>query len=210
MFVTDGMITFFITAVLLILTPGPDMVYILTRTVSQGRSAGVLSSVGICTGAMVHVLAAAIGLSAILSTSAIAFSIVKYAGAAYLIWLGIRALMSSGTQLQVTNRGECRLSKTKVFFQGVLIDVLNPKVAIFFMAFLPQFVDPARGSVFWQLLGLGSVVVAIALVTECGIVLAAGLISDRIRENRSFSKWMDRVSGVVLIGLGLRLAQQER
>jgi len=210
MFIPQDILTFLFAAILLNLSPGPDMVYILTRTVSQGRLAGFLSSLGICTGAMVHVFAAAIGISAILATSALAFSIIKYVGAAYLIWLGVRALMSGGKSLQPGSGGTKRLSNRRIFLQGALIDILNPKVAIFFLAFLPQFADPSRGSIFWQLIILGSVVVGIALIIEGLLVLTTGLISERLQGSTVFSKWIDRVSGVVLIGLGLRLAQQER
>lgn len=210
MFLPDSFLTFLAAVLLLNLSPGPDMIYIVTRTMTQGRVAGFMSSLGICTGAMVHVFAAAIGLSAILATSALAFSIIKYAGAAYLIWLGLRALMSNGTRYQTSGADAGEMSKKRMFIQGALVDILNPKVAIFFLAFLPQFVDPVSGSLFWQFISLGSIVVVIGLICEASVILTADLVSKRLRGSSTFSRWIDWVSGVVLIGLGLRLAQQDR
>ncbi len=210
MFIPESLLTFIFAVLLLNISPGPDMIYIVTRTMTQGRWAGFLSSLGIATGAMVHVFSAAIGLSAVLATSALAFSIIKYAGAAYLIWLGIRALMSGGSNVQASAKGAAPLSKRRMFIQGALVDILNPKVAIFFLAFLPQFVDPAAGGLFGQFMSLGMIVVVIGLLCEASVILTADLVSRRLRGSSVFTAWMNRVSGVVLIGLGLRLAHQER
>lgn len=201
---------FFSAALALNLSPGPDLVYILSRTVAQGTRIGLASALGVCSGALVHVLAAAFGVSAILATSAMAFAILKYAGAAYLVFLGVQALRSKGMQLDVAARPEARQSVLQAFWQGVMIDVLNPKVAIFFMAFLPQFVRPGHGSTSLQLLGLGVLVIAVAIVVESLFVLAAARATGFFRHNPRASVWLDRMLGTVLVTLGVRLALLEQ
>ena len=193
-------------AVLLNVSPGPDVIYVVSRTVAQGRRAGFLSSIGVCSGALVHVAAAAFGLSVVLATSALAFMIVKYLGAAYLVYLGLRALMSrSGIDLdtQGVNR---RASGWRIFRDGVIIDVLNPKAAIFFMAFLPQFVKPESGYVTLQFFALGLIVIAVALIWEGLLVLLANRLTRRLRASQTFTRWLNRTLGAVLTALGLRLA----
>lgn len=202
-------IPFVIAAVLLTVAPGPDAIYIVTRTLAQGWWSGFLSSWGIYCGAAIHVVAAALGLSAILASSALAFSVVKYVGAAYLLWLGIQALRSKGTGLSLDGALPI-LSPWRVFGQGVLVNLLNPKMSIFFLAFLPQFISPDRGPVFVQILALGATVIAIGIVWEAGLILCADRIAGRLRQSRRLTRWMDRAVGAVLVGLGIRLALQER
>jgi threonine/homoserine/homoserine lactone efflux protein len=157
----------------------------------------------------VHVLAAALGLSAILATSAITFSVVKYVGAAYLVYLGIQALRSKGETFDIaTNRG-AQITAWKAFRQGALVDILNPKAAIFFMAFLPQFIRPELGHNSAQIFMLGVLVIVVAIPVELFVVLTADRTTNYFRKNRRFSIWLDRVLGSVLIGLGLRLALAE-
>ncbi len=202
-------VLFFSAALAINLSPGPDLIYILSKTIAGGRKVGIASSLGVCTGAMVHVFAAALGLSAILATSAFAFSFVKYAGAAYLIYLGIRAIKSKGTafdKLAATNQ---KTTPWQAFKQGALVDILNPKVAIFFMAFLPQFVRSELGHTSVQIIILGSLVILVAIAVELIIVLAAAQTTEFFRKNCKLSVWLDRISGSVLIGLGLRLALME-
>ncbi len=187
------------------IAPGPDMVYIISKTIAQGRKIGFASSLGVCAGAMVHVSAAALGLSAILATSVLAFSVVKYAGAAYLIYLGIQALLSKGETFEKVVEGT-EVTPLEAFKQGVLIDVLNPKVAIFFMAFLPQFIRPGMGSTPFQMLELGIIVILMAIVVEFTIILLAAQATELFRRNRNLSLWLDRILGTVLIGLAVRLA----
>jgi len=151
-------------SILLNLSPGPDTLYVLTRTLAQGRRIGFLSSFGVCTGALVHVAAAALGLSVVLATSAVAFTVVKVAGAAYLVYLGVRMLLSRDGIAVEAGCPAGPASGWKVFRQGILIDVLNPKAALFFMAFLPQFVVPGAGHGTAQFFALGLIVIAIALV----------------------------------------------
>lgn len=200
---------FFSAALALNLSPGPDLIYILSQTIAQGRRVGTASALGVCTGALVHVIAAALGLSAILATSALAFSVVKYVGAAYLIYLGIQSLRSAGTSFDVSHIKTPKASPWQAFKQGVLIDILNPKVAVFFMAFLPQFVRPELGHTSTQIIGLGVLVVLVAIVVEVVFVLAAARTTSILRNNRRLSIWLDRVLGSILITLGIRLALSE-
>jgi len=179
-------ILFLSAAVAINIAPGPDLLYIISKTIAQGRKIGFASSLGVSSGALVHVFAAALGLSAILATSAIAFSIVKYFGAAYLVYLGIKSLMSKGTTFDSADEKEEEFTPWQAFRQGVLVDVLNPKVAIFFMAFLPQFIRPEMGSTSAQLIGLGILVILIAIVIEFAIVLTAAQTTNFFRSNRKF------------------------
>lgn len=200
-------LVFLTTAVALNLSPGPDLVYILSRTIAQGRRVGLASTAGVCSGAVVHVLAAACGLSAILAASATAFSAVKYIGAAYLVYLGVQALRSPGASLDFAAAGEtAAVTPWQAYRQGVLVDLLNPKAAIFFMAFLPQFVRPEHGASSLQLVVLGLLVILVAIVVESLFVLAAARSTDYFRRNRNASAWLDRALGTIFVGLGVRLA----
>ncbi len=206
---TSYWLLFFSAAFAINISPGPDMIYILSKTIAEGRKIGIATSIGVWSGALVHVLAAALGLSAILATSAITFSVVKYVGAAYLVYLGIQALRSKGETFDIaTNRG-AQITVWKAFRQGALVDILNPKAAIFFMAFLPQFIRPELGHNSAQIFMLGVLVIVVAIPVELFVVLTADRTTNYFRKNRRFSIWLDRVSGSVLIGLGLRLALAE-
>ena len=197
----------FLSAALAInISPGPDLIYIVSRTIAQGRRIGLASSLGVCTGALVHIFAAALGLSAILTTSAMAFAVVKYIGAAYLFYLGIQTLRSKGIFFDVKVKQENRTSVWKAFRQGVMVDVLNPKVAVFFMAFLPQFIRPELGHTSAQIIFLGLLVNIMGIAVEAMVVLTAARTTGFFRSNPRVSVWLDRILGSVLIGLGLRLA----
>ena len=210
MYDANHWLVFFTAALALNLSPGPDIAYIVSNTVARGKRHGFAASFGVCSGSVVHVLAAAFGLSAILAASALAFSAVKWVGAAYLIYLGIRALLSAGAQFAADAGASTRASTFAIYRQGFMIDVLNPKVAVFFMAFLPQFANPALGHVPAQLVLHGGLVIAVAVVVEAGIVLIAARFTDALRRNPRIGLWLDRALGTVLIGLGLRLALQQR
>ncbi|MCJ8339355.1 MAG: LysE family translocator [Pseudomonadales bacterium] len=199
-------IVFIGTAIALNVAPGPDVLYILTKTISGGKKIGIASSLGVCTGALFHVVIAAVGLSAILLTSTLAFIIVKYIGVGYLLYLAFQAFRSSGANFVVNDNGQLKDSAWKAFKQGVLIDILNPKVAIFFMAFLPQFLREGQGSTSWQLLFLGVLVIVIAIIIETLYVLLASKISHKIHTNKNYTLWLDRVVGVMFVGLGIKLA----
>ncbi len=193
-------------ALALNLSPGPDLIYVLSRTVAQGTKVGMASAAGVWTGAFVHVLAAAFGLSAILMTSAEAFTVVKHIGAAYLIYLGIQALRSRGTTVDFSVNQSPGMSPAQAYRQGVLVDVLNPKVAVFFMAFLPQFVRPGHGHPSLQLVVLGALIIVVAVPVETLFVMAASRTTRFFRSHPGASVWLDRLLGTILITLGLRLA----
>ena len=202
-------VTFLTAAVLLNLSPGPDMAFILGQTAKRGVQAGFLAMFGIWTGAFIHVIFAALGLSAILASSAIAFSAVKWIGAAYLIWLGIQALRSKGTNLPVKDQISPKGLK-KIFQQGVLVSVLNPKVAIFFLAFLPQFVEVGAGPVSAQLFFHGFLIIVVAAFVEPPLILVGGKLTGYLSNNTQVSRWMDRGLGALFIGLGIKLATSDR
>jgi len=197
----------FLTAsLLLVLSPGPDTIYIVSRSVAQGRMAGLLSSLGIGTGVLIHICAAAFGLTAILATSATAFLVVKYVGALYLIYLGIRTWLERSSPLDPEQARLPAASHWTIFRQGLLSDVLNPKMAVFFLAFLPQFIvpdNPARGVAFVL---LGSVIVAFFVVWATILVLGSSALTSYLRRNRRISGYLNRTTGMVFVGLGVRLA----
>lgn len=199
-------LVFFTAALALNLAPGPDLMFVLSRTVTQGRRVGLASAAGVSTGALVHVAAAAFGLSAVLATSAVAFAAVKWIGAGYLIYLGIQTLRKGGTANIHASLQESRVTPLQAFRQGVLVDLLNPKVALFFMAFLPQFVRPGYGSAPMQLLWLGVLVIAVAITVDSSFVLIAYRTTGYLRRHPKASVWLDRLLASIFIGLGLRLA----
>jgi threonine/homoserine/homoserine lactone efflux protein len=164
------------SAATLVLIPGPNLIYIVTRSVEAGRRAGLASVLGVETGTIIHVAAAAFGLSALLASSAVAFEVVKYAGVAYLVYLGVRALRAGGAP--ETRPAPAGMRRTVA--EGVLVNVLNPKVSLFFLAFLPQFVDPDRGAATTQILVLGLVFIAIAATLDLLFVLAANVVGKRL------------------------------
>jgi threonine/homoserine/homoserine lactone efflux protein len=194
---------FVAAALALLLVPGPAVLYIVARSIDQGRAAGLVSVLGVHLGSLVHVAAAAVGLSSLLVSSAVAFSIVKYAGAAYLIYLGVRALIAREEPGEI----EVRAAPLRTLLrQGAVVNILNPKTALFFLAFLPQFVDPAAGYVALQLVFFGLVFVALGLVTDSLYALAAGTAGHWLRSSRAFVAARRWVSGSVFIGLGLATA----
>ncbi len=199
-------ILFLSAALALNLAPGPDLLYILTKTVAQGRKVGFAASLGVCTGALFHVFLAAFGLSAIIATSALAFTLVKLSGACYLLYLAYQSFCSGGTSLDIPVIQSTKESAFSAFKQGVLIDILNPKVAIFFMAFLPQFIRSEQGSVSLQFIYLGLIIVAIAIVVEVIYVLMVSKITQKIRSSQTISMWLDRIVGTVFMVLGIKLA----
>jgi len=195
---------FLLAALILLLTPGPAVLYIIARSVDQGRLAGFVSVLSIETGNSVHVLAATLGLSAILMSSALAFSIVKYLGAAYLIYLGIRRLLAPDQNHEIAKFQ--RQSLRRIYSQGVLVAALNPKTALFFLAFLPQFVDPSAGSVTLQFLTLGGIFVMMAIMTDSMYALLSSTAGGWLKRNRSFLRAERYVVGSVYIGLGVTAA----
>ena len=201
--------TFATAAVLLNLSPGPDMAFILGQTASNGRKGGFAALFGIWTGAFIHVVMAAVGLSAILATSALAFSVVKWIGAAYLLYLGVQALLSKDASFLSNGKSpEKRMSS--IYKQGVLVASLNPKVAIFFLAFLPQFVVDGAGPHSAQLFVNGTLIIAVAAFIEPPLILAGAKLISRLKDNRKVGLWLDRGLGALFVSLGIKLAVSER
>jgi len=201
--------TFFVAAVLLNLSPGPDIAFILGQTARNGQRSGFAAMFGIWSGTFLHVLLAAVGLSAILATSATAFTFVKWIGAAYLIWLGIQALRSGGESYSSDTDAK-ESSNMKIYQQGVLVAALNPKVAIFFLAFLPQFVVVGAGPASAQLFLHGSLIIVVAAFIEPPLVILGAKLTGYLGQNPQIAAWMDRSLGTLFIALGVRLALSER
>jgi len=195
---------FFLGAALaLLLVPGPAVLYITARSANQGRLAGLVSVLAIESANFLQAVAATLGLSAILLSSALAFDVVKYLGAAYLIYLGVRKLLTR----QETEAEEIKPeSLSQIYWQGFAINMLNPKTALFYFAFLPQFVDPARGNVTGQTLMLGALFVGMAFITDSLYALLASSLADRLRGNQRFQKGQRYFAGLVYVGLGITTA----
>lgn len=183
----------------LVAVPGPSVLYIVGTSIAQGRRAGVASMLGVQAGALLHVFAAAIGVSAILASSAEAFTVVKFAGAAYLVWLGVQKLRHAGEEDPAARPPR---SHAHLFRQGVVVNLLNPKVAIFFLAFLPQFIDPDAASPGLQIIGLGLIFIVIAMLSDTAYALVAGTAAERLGGTFAARRRLDRLSGGVMIGLG--------
>jgi len=191
-------------AIVLLVIPGPAVFYIVGRSIDQGRRAGFISALGIATGALVHVTAAALGLSALLVCSATAFSVVKYLGAAYLIYLGLQKLYRGDSFATSDAPEPAKLSR--IFRQGVVVSVLNPKEALFFFAFLPQFVDYSRGAITAQILFLGLLFICMGVTSDTLWALSAGTLAQHLKQNARWLKVQRYVSGGMLISLGLATA----
>ena len=194
---------FMSAAVILALTPGPGILYVLGRTLHGGRREGVLSALGTFVGGSVHVLAAALGLSAILMTSATAFEVVRYAGASYLIYLGVSMILNRNARLTAADQSN---KPRGHFLQGIATEVLNPKTALFFLSFIPQFVSPARGNLTLQFLILGSISVSLNTAVDLIVVGFAGALARPLTQNRRFIERQRTASGVGMIGLGVYVA----
>ncbi|HSO19567.1 MAG TPA: LysE family translocator [Desulfosarcina sp.] len=197
---------FVMSCVLLNVTPGQDTMYIIGRSVAQGRRAGLLSAMGIMTGVLVHTLLAALGLSMILATSSLAFAAVKYAGAVYLVWIGIGFLIRRSDHTSPPHAPEGAFDAWKIFRQGVLTNVLNPKVALFFLSFLPQFVSPQADPVFLPFMALGLVFFTTGSIWCLLLASGASWLSTRIGSRGSAGRLLQRLTGALFIGLGIRLA----
>jgi threonine/homoserine/homoserine lactone efflux protein len=196
-----------VAAVTLLVIPGPAVLYIVTRSVDQGRAAGLASVCGVHVGTLVHVAAAALGLSALLVSSATAYHAVRWLGAAYLIWLGIRRLLANDEDARPEmDRRPHRLGLGRIFAQGVVVNLLNPKTALFFLAFLPQFVDVSRGSVPFQVVVFGVAFVLLGLASDSAYALLASTGAGWLRRRPRVARTSRLVSGGVLISLGLTTA----
>jgi threonine/homoserine/homoserine lactone efflux protein len=204
---TSNLALFAVAAVTLLVIPGPAVLYIVTRSVDQGRAAGLASVCGVHVGTLVHVAAAALGLSALLVSSATAYDTVRWLGAAYLVWLGVRRLLARDEDLAAAAGPDTRrLGLRRIFAQGVVVNVLNPKTALFFLAFLPQFVDTSRGSVPFQVVVLGVAFVLLGLLSDGAYAMAASTGAGWLRRRPGVARASRLVSGGVLISLGVTTA----
>jgi threonine/homoserine/homoserine lactone efflux protein len=202
-----SLILFLAAGLALNFTPGPDMLYVAARGASEGRSAGIVSALGIGAGTLVHITLVALGLAALLAAVPVAYTVVRFAGAAYLIYLGVRALRSrSSLALQQLQPA----SLTSIFRQGVITNVLNPKVALFFLAFLPQFVDPSRGNPALQVVVLGLLFDTTGTLVNLAVALGSSRAAARLRSGSRAGAALQKITGALFIALGLRLALASR
>jgi threonine/homoserine/homoserine lactone efflux protein len=202
MFDAHRLLLFLAAAVLLAITPGPGIFYVLARSLAGGKREGILSSLGTFVGGLFHVFAAALGLSAILAASAVAFHTVKYAGAAYLVWLGIRMIRTRNAEMTVEAAGPSK----RAFRQGILTEVLNPKTALFFLSFIPQFVAAGHGHLFFQFALLGSISVGLNTAADLVVVGMASPLERKLKNSLRFRRRQRTASGIGVIGLGAYLA----
>jgi threonine/homoserine/homoserine lactone efflux protein len=198
-----------VASLALIVTPGQDMIYVVTRSLAQGRVAGVLSAAGVCTGILVHTAIVALGIGALMQASQTLFLVLKLAGAAYLVYLGLRLLLQRDA-LAPRDGAALRMPAATLFAQGVLSNVTNPKIVVFFLAFLPQFVAASDPHPTRHLVFLGVLYAAMGFAVKAGVGIAAGSLSERLLRSNAALVWMNRVSGTILVALGLRLAAAER
>ena len=208
MFDTATLAAFLVAAAVLVLIPGPGTAWIVTQAATGGTARGVRAAFGLETATLIHALAAGLGLSALLATSAMAFEVLKYAGAAYLIWLGIKAWRSKEEDAPAAETDAPVAATSSVYLRSVITGVLNPKVALFFLAFLPQFVHPERGYVWLQFLVLGALLSLIGFSHSLMLSFAVGRFGRRF--STGTGRWKQRLTGSVFIALGLRLAVQQR
>lgn len=197
----ENILLFITAATILIVVPGPALLYIMMKSMEQGHKAGLVSALGVGVGAMVHVLAAAIGMSALLVASATAFSILKYGGAVYLIYLGVKKLLDKSTPISTVQTEKKPLNK--IFYEGILVNTLSPKSAIFFFAFLPQFINTDKGGTTSQILFLGLVFLVIAFISDMTYVVLSGKLVKYFKNSSKFSSIQKYVSGSIYIVLGL-------
>jgi threonine/homoserine/homoserine lactone efflux protein len=208
MFDPTTLYRYLLIAAVLTVTPGADTLYVLARSLQHGRRAGVVSALGIISGMMVHLTAAIVGLSALLLASAVAFTAVKLVGAAYLVYLGLRTLLARAAPPDLS--APVAMPPARLYAQGFVTNVLNPKVALFFIAFLPQFVDPARGAVPAQIGALGAMDMALGLVWLSVVAALVGAARHLIAQSRTFWRVQKWVTGSILMGLGVRLLAASR
>ncbi|MGV2975307.1 LysE family translocator [Roseibium alexandrii] len=204
----DVLGVFFVAAIALGLAPGPDNIFVLTQSALYGRFAGLVVTLGLCTGLIFHSAAVALGVAAIFQTSALAFTLLKFAGAAYLVYLAVQAFRAGSSKINGNSAPE--MSLPALYLRGIIMNVTNPKVAIFFLAFLPQFADPARGSVPFQILIFGGLFIVATILVFGAVALGAGSLGGYLKRSPSAQVWLNRLAGVVFVGLAVRLAISEQ
>ena len=204
----ETLLTFSTASVLLALAPGPDNIFVLTQSSLCGRRAGFVVTLGLCTGLIGHSMAVALGVAVIFQRSATAFSVLKFIGAGYLVYLAWQAFHASAARMHTERRGEARLFA--LYGRGIIMNLTNPKVSIFFLAFLPQFADPSRGSVSLQILLLGGVFILATIVVFGSIAFLAGTLGQWLHRSDRVQGIMNKVAGAVFLGLALKLATTKR
>ncbi|VEN73876.1 Threonine transporter RhtB [Candidatus Desulfarcum epimagneticum] len=204
----DVMLTFVSASILLALAPGPDNIFVLTQSALRGKKAGIAVMLGLCSGLVVHTTAVALGVAALFQTSALAFSALKFMGAAYLAYLAWQAFRASPETME--GRGEMDAGLWRLYGRGIVMNITNPKVSIFFLAFLPQFADPARGSVAPQIFILGGLFILATLLVFGSVALMAGALGQWLARSPGVRKNMSRVAGMVFLGLAFKLAAATR
>lgn len=195
-------------SVALALAPGPDNIFVLTQSALYGRNAGILVTLGLCTGLLVHTAAVSLGVAAIFQTSVLAFNILKIVGALYLLYLALQAFRASATQLG--EGGKQKLTWRKLYTRGIIMNITNPKVAIFFLAFLPQFANPALGPITGQMLIFGALFIVATLLVFGAVAWFAGFLGEWLKESEKAQIIMNRIAGTIFTGLAIRLAISER
>lgn len=205
---TETLLAFFLASLVLAVAPGPDNLFVLTQAALRGKSAGLSVTMGLCTGLLVHTTAVALGLAALFAASALAFTLLKLCGAGYLLWLAWQAWRASSTSIRTAP--EDRLSGWQLYRRGILMNITNPKVSVFFLAFLPQFADPARGPLTQQLLLLGAIFMVATILIFGGIALLAGMLGAWLTRSPGLQRIMNRLTATVFVGLALKLALSER
>lgn len=204
----DVLGTYFVACLILAIAPGPDNIFVLTQSALQGRKAGILVVLGLCTGLLFHTTAVALGVAVIFKTSELAFTMLKVAGALYLIYLAWGAYRSGATAIE--GKSGSILQSGQLYRRGIFMNITNPKVSIFFLAFLPQFANPARGSLTVQMLILGAVFILSAILVFGAIALAAGSLGEWLSRSQRVQRWINRLAGTVFIGLAIKLLLTER
>ena len=204
----DSIVVFFTASVALALAPGPDNIYVLTQSAIQGRAAGIFVTLGLCTGLLFHTAAVALGVAALFAASTVAFNVLKYVGAAYLLYLAWQAFRAGAADL-LRDRNNA-IPSHHLYARGVIMNVTNPKVAIFFLAFLPQFADPGRGYLTLQIVFFGAIFIVAALLVFCSIAWFAGYLGERLNRSRRAQLVLNRIAGTVFVALALRLATAQR
>lgn len=199
----ETFVTFAAAAGLLALAPGPDNIFVLTQSALNGVRSGLWVVLGLATGLVLHALAVALGLAAVLQTSAVAFTVIKLIGAGYLLYLAYQAFRAPA---QAIGNDAPRQSALALYRRGFIMNITNPKVAIFFLAFFPQFTDPALGGLVWQVAQLGALFICVMLIVFGSIAILAGGLSEKMRSSPAVQLWMNRVAGLVFVGLAVKIA----
>lgn len=201
---------FIVTSLVIIISPGQDMILVMSKAISQGSKAGIITALGVSLGLMGHTFLTAFGLGSLLQASELLFNILKFVGAAYLVYLGLRLIFSRGSELELDLDQERPERNSKNFWTGALSNLSNPKITIFYFAYLPQFISAEAASPGWLLLALGIGFAALTFLVKGPVGYFAGVLSSWLRQRPAVLRWIDRTSGAVLILLGVRLALEKR